>query len=41
LPWPLTDGAPILSDKDQKLPRRSEFKNPFTYDGIPLAPLDA
>lgn len=41
VPWPLADGAPILSDKDQKLPRLSEFENPFIYDGIPLSPLDA
>lgn len=41
LPWPLTGAAPILSDKDQKLPRLSEFDSPFPYDGIPLAPLDA
>ena len=41
LPWPLAGAAPILSEKDQKLPRLSDFENPFTYDGIPLAPLDA
>lgn len=41
LPWPLKGAAPILSDKDQALPRLSELENPFTYDGIPLAPLDA
>jgi dTDP-4-dehydrorhamnose 3,5-epimerase len=40
LPWPLMDGAPILSNKDHKLPGLSEFENPFDYDGIPLAPLD-
>jgi dTDP-4-dehydrorhamnose 3,5-epimerase len=41
VPWPLSGSAPILSDKDQKLPRLVEFEIPFTYDGIPLAPLDA
>lgn len=41
VPWPLAEAAPILSDKDQKLPRLGEIENPFSYDGIPLAPLDA
>jgi dTDP-4-dehydrorhamnose 3,5-epimerase len=41
LPWPPTRAAPILSDKDQRLPRLSEFETPFNYEGIPLASLDA
>ena len=41
LPWPLPAGAPILSEKDRRLPRLNAFESPFDYDGRPLAPLDA
>ncbi|HEX4181985.1 MAG TPA: dTDP-4-dehydrorhamnose 3,5-epimerase [Caulobacteraceae bacterium] len=40
LPWPLPPGGPVLSDKDQVLPTLAEFKSPFAYDGVPLAPLE-
>ena len=41
LPWPLPDGGPILSPKDELLPPLDEATTPFTYDGQPLEPLDA
>ncbi|TVV76117.1 dTDP-4-dehydrorhamnose 3,5-epimerase [Sphingomonas solaris] len=41
LPWPLSAGGPVLSDKDRKLPRLAEWTSPFAYDGVPLAPLPA
>ena len=34
--WPLPPSGPILSDKDQALPRLCEFISPFVYDGIPM-----
>jgi len=34
--WPLPQSGPILSDKDQALPRLCEFISPFVYDGIPM-----
>jgi len=41
LPWPLDGRAPILSAKDELLPRLDEATTPFDYDGQPLEPLDA
>ena len=39
--WPLPPGvAPLLSDKDMKLPPLAGFDSPFAYDGHPLEPLD-
>jgi dTDP-4-dehydrorhamnose 3,5-epimerase len=36
--WPLGDGAaPVLSDKDTRLPTLADFDSPFPYDGVPLA----
>jgi dTDP-4-dehydrorhamnose 3,5-epimerase len=40
LPWPLPAGGPILSAKDQNLPRLAELDSPFAYDGVPMAALD-
>jgi dTDP-4-dehydrorhamnose 3,5-epimerase len=40
VPWPLPGGEPVLSAKDQKLPRLSEFDIPFVYNGTPMAPLE-
>ncbi len=38
--WPLTTGRSlILSEKDKKLRRLSEFVSPFPYDGHPLEQL--
>lgn len=34
--WPLEGQAPILSDKDSRLPTLNEFESPFDYDGVPL-----
>ena len=34
--WPLPDGGPVLSEKDERLPRLSAFDSPFDYDGKPL-----
>lgn len=39
LPWPLAQGGPVLSDKDRALPRLADWRSPFAYDGVPLAPL--
>jgi dTDP-4-dehydrorhamnose 3,5-epimerase len=40
--WPLPEGvAPLLSDKDTKLPRLADWQSPFAYDGRPLQPLPA
>ena len=41
IPWPAPADGPLLSDKDQKLPRLKDFASPFAYDGRPLTPLDA
>jgi dTDP-4-dehydrorhamnose 3,5-epimerase len=41
LPWPLDGRAPILSPKDEILPRLNESESPFAYEGGPLEPLDA
>lgn len=38
--WPLLGGAPLLSDKDLKLPILSQIDIDFPYDGNPLLPLD-
>ncbi len=38
--WPLGAVAPVLSDKDARLPRLADWKSPFLYDGVPLTPLD-
>lgn len=36
--WPaLPDGSPLLSEKDESLPRLSQFDSPFPYDGVPLS----
>lgn len=38
--WPLPPGAtPLLSAKDERLPRLSDWASPFAYDGRPLLPL--
>lgn len=39
LPWPLTDGGPLLSYKDRALPRLAAWSSPFAYDGQRLEPL--
>lgn len=39
LPWPLNDKAPLMSEKDGKMPAFADFDSPFDYDGVPLAPL--
>lgn len=38
--WPLANAGPVLSGKDQFLPRLSDFVSPFAYDGMPLVSLD-
>jgi dTDP-4-dehydrorhamnose 3,5-epimerase len=38
-PWPLKDADIIISDKDRRLPMLKQFASPFSYDGLPLAPL--
>lgn len=38
--WPLNGTAPLLSDKDTKLPSVKDFDSPFAYDGRPLQPLE-
>jgi dTDP-4-dehydrorhamnose 3,5-epimerase len=38
--WPLGADAPVLSDKDTRLPALADFDSPFVYDGDPLEPLD-
>jgi dTDP-4-dehydrorhamnose 3,5-epimerase len=38
--WPLAGMQPVLSDKDRALPGLKDFSSPFSYDGVPLAPLD-
>jgi dTDP-4-dehydrorhamnose 3,5-epimerase len=37
--WPSIDGAPLLSDKDSKLPNLCETWFDFSYDGSPLSKL--
>lgn len=38
--WGLGDGTtPVLSGKDTKLPKLTDFDTPFAYDGAPLQPL--
>ncbi len=37
--WPLGGAAPVLSDKDVRLPALADFDSPFVYDGDPLSPL--
>lgn len=39
--WPLPASGPVLSDKDRRLQRLSDFDSPFEYDGRPLEPLSA
>lgn len=36
--WPLPEGGPALSPKDEKLPLLADWQSPFAYDGEPLAP---
>lgn len=38
IPWPIS-GVPILSPKDEALPRLTDLKSPFTYDGVPMTML--
>lgn len=38
--WPVLDLAPLLSDKDAKLPRLKDIRVDFPYDGNPLLPLN-
>lgn len=38
LPWPLVGAAPVISDRDARLPALADFNSPFTYDGNPLRP---
>lgn len=38
--WPLPSAAPLLSDKDLKLPSLSQIDIDFPYDGNSLLPLD-
>ncbi len=37
--WPLAGGAPLVSDKDSRLPGLAGFQSPFVYDGEPLTPV--
>ena len=39
--WPHGAEAPVLSDKDTRLPALADFDSPFPYDGNPLSPLAA
>lgn len=41
LPWPLPASGPLLSDKDQKLPRLKDLDSPFAFESDPLEPLEA
>jgi dTDP-4-dehydrorhamnose 3,5-epimerase len=41
IPWPLADQRPILSPKDAALPLLKDFVSPFTYEGFPLALVEA
>lgn len=38
--WPLAGNAPVLSDKDARLPGLADWTSPFAYDGDPLSPLE-
>lgn len=38
--WPLAGMAPVLSVKDQALPRLGDISSPFAYDGEPMTELD-
>ena len=38
--WPLLGNAPVLSDKDARLPGLADWTSPFAYGGDPLIPLD-
>lgn len=38
--WPLADIVPLLSAKDQTLPRLRDYSSPFAYDGEPMRALD-
>lgn len=38
--WPLGDVVPVLSPKDQGLPRLRDYSSPFAYDGEPMRALD-
>ena len=38
--WPLRGNAPVLSDKDMRLPKLTDFDSPFPYEGNPLADLE-
>ena len=42
LPWPLPGGVaePVLSVKDRALPLLRDFESPFSYDGVPLTPIE-
>jgi len=36
--WPAVPGVcPLLSEKDERLPRLSQFESPFPYDGVALS----
>ena len=37
--WKLGTTQPLLSAKDEILPSFANFKSPFTYDGVPMQPL--
>jgi dTDP-4-dehydrorhamnose 3,5-epimerase len=37
--WPVAGAAPVLSEKDGRLPTLADFDSPFAYDGEPLSPL--
>ncbi|MDZ7588208.1 MAG: dTDP-4-dehydrorhamnose 3,5-epimerase [Parasphingorhabdus sp.] len=38
--WPIEEGPPHLSVKDQILPQLSAFESPFVYDGEPFTTLE-
>lgn len=39
--WPMPMGGPVLSPKDLDLPVLAELNSPFSFDGLPLMPLEA
>jgi dTDP-4-dehydrorhamnose 3,5-epimerase len=41
IPWPLEGGNPVMSPKDQALPRLRGFVSPFAYDAAAHAPVGA